>query len=330
MLKINQIKLLLHLKKYYVLLDKDCQRFVSENELATLIRLRYVSRNEQFITLLKKSMDLTENVTPFPIVKGNDAAKLKAAKTSNIIALFESGDIPVIDRLPLEGEDAFIPSNIWRRFRTCIISTSRFLGILSYKNNKIVVFDIGDGIFDWQSYAEYSHFFLSHGVYETKAGAMLLICDDGKGVDIAKDIIKYTYWKRKHLIRNRRTAELAKPQQYSKSKVALKSEYKCAMLAEQQDVMETLNEYVNRETEYVVRNHEKKSEYYINYHNDLLKYVNFIIDSALTDQSVSYFKAQHNQPLMDWKHYISLPEKYEPVLELCKTEFEIVRDVDNV
>ena len=74
--------------------------------------------------------------------------------------------IPSINRLPAKNENAFIPSNIWRKFRTCIVSTSRFLGVLHYYNRKIVLYDVGDGVYEWQGYAEYSHFFRSHGSYD--------------------------------------------------------------------------------------------------------------------------------------------------------------------
>ena len=88
------------------------------------------------------------------------------------------------------------------------LSKSDFLPLAYGK--KYAVYDIGDGTMDWQLRAESSLFYYKYGSFETKADGMILICEDGRKHEIARQIIRQTMWVRKTLLKDR-YAETDKP-----------------------------------------------------------------------------------------------------------------------
>ena len=124
------------------------------------------------------------------------------ANTSRVAALLWHQGIPFIENIPDKGENSFIPSPVWRKIREGITSTARFNGILFLNGKRLVVYHIGDGNMDWQTFAERSLFFQNYGKYDDRATGMLLICDNGKGPEIAQNIIRETMYYRKRLLSN--------------------------------------------------------------------------------------------------------------------------------
>jgi len=181
---------------------------------------------------------------------------------------------------------------------------------LHYNNRKIVVYDVGDGVYEWQGYAEHSHFFRSHGKYETKADAMLIVCDNGLGVTVAERIIRHTLWKRKTLIKNYGSYETPKPQKYSRAEITVRSDYNAALFCERQDIMDTLDAFSQRKI--AGYKFEEDSANFIrtidNRHNDLLLYVNAIADASKTKSR--------------WKYYIKTPLKYRALVQKFKTNLK--------
>jgi len=119
------------------------------------------------------------------------------------------------------GHECFIPSACWRKIRTGILSTTRFAGILMLGNHRLAVYNIGNGDISWQLRAERSLFYKNYGDYETKATAMLLICDDDKRIEIARRIIRATMWQRKQLIGHEGECERERPVKYSQAPIRL-------------------------------------------------------------------------------------------------------------
>lgn len=311
MLSLKQLQVLILLKQYGFASVEGCRELTGKNDIATLLRLKYVSKNNNLISLLKKGRELVEDTEELITVGGNLVAKQKVAKMADIAGILWLNGIPSINRLPEENENVFIPSNIWRKFRTCIVSTSRFLGVVHYNNRKIVIYDIGGGIFAWQAYAEYSHFFRSYGTHETKANAMLIVCDNGIGLEVAERAIRHSLWQRKTLIKNYGSYENPKPHKYSRAEITVRSDYEAALFCERQDMMETLNTW-NGTTGY---RYEEDSVNFTrtidNRHNDLLLYV----------QAIPEANTMHPR----WRYYIHAPLKYAVLLQKFKTELKVNR-----
>jgi len=309
MLSLKQLQLLILLKQYGFSTLYGSRNFIGKPELATLLRLRYISKNNGLISLLKKGKEIVEDTEELIVVGGNLVAKQKVAKMANIAGTLMQNGIPSTDRLPKENENAFIPSNLWRKFRTCIVSTSRFLGVLQYGNRKIVIYHVGDGNFEWQGYGEYSHFFRAYGAYETKADAMLIVCNDGMGPEVAERIIRHSIWKRKTLIKDYGSYENPKPHKYSRAEITVRSDYGVALFCETRDILDTLKAFSQNKNTLSSNWIEEDSENYIrkidNGHNDLLLYVKAISE------------ANNMHPC--WKYIIKILPKYGAVIQNFKT-----------
>ena len=102
--------------------------------------------------------------------------------------------------------------------------------LLAY-DRKYAVYDIGDGTMEWQLRAESSLFYYRYGSFETRADGMILICDNGKRNEIARQIIRQTMWSRKTLLKDR-YSETDKPVRYSRSPIKLRAQYKHVYLTE--------------------------------------------------------------------------------------------------
>lgn len=310
MLSLMQLKLLTLIKQYGFVYVNTCLRIINKTEMSTLLRLKYISKNNDIVSLLQKGSEMTEYIEKLVVVGGNNKSKEKAAKTANIAAILMMNNIPSIDRLPIRDENAFVPSNIWRKFRTCIISTSRFLGVLQYNYKRIVLYDVGNGVFEWQGYAEYSHFFRTYGEHETKADAMLIVCNDGMGMTIAENIIRHTLWKRNTLIKDYFCCEIPKPQKYSRAEITVRTDYEISLFCEQSEVMDILTAYSNKKDGGIFFREDvvNRCRYISNSHNDLLLYIRAIIEA--------------NDMHPYWQYYISLPKRYYSLLHNFKTKLK--------
>ena len=141
----------------------------------------------------------------------------------------EQNDVPVSGELLDTEEPYFIPSACWRNIAKGILSTTRFAGMLLAYDKKYAVYAIGDGTMEWQIKAEGSLFYYRYGSIKTKADGMILICDDGKRNEIARQIIRRTMWNRKNLLKDK-YAETDKPVRYSRSPIKLKTQYERVFL----------------------------------------------------------------------------------------------------
>ena len=77
---------------------------------------------------------------------------------------------------------------------------------------------------EWQVRAESSLFYYRYGSFETKAHGMILICEDCRRDEIAKQIIRQTMWSRKSLLKEQ-YSETNKPVRYSRSPIKLRAQY---------------------------------------------------------------------------------------------------------
>ena len=196
---------------------------------------------------------------------------------------------PVLPDGPLGTvEPVFIPSACWRKIARGILSTTRFAGVLAAHGKLYAVYDIGDGTMDWQLRAESSLFYHKYGSFETKADGMILVCEDGKRNEIAKQIIRQTMWGRKTLLKDR-YAETDKPVRYSRSPIKLRAQYEHVYLTTPALLQTSLERIYGEEyhIQHAVKNSYRSHDpsqgdvevypnrYYLNPAFDLLKLVHF-------------------------------------------------------
>jgi len=238
----------------------------------------------------------------------------KAAKTGYVCALFYMNGI-FLSAEVWDWQKYFILSRHWRKIRTSIISTTRFIGMLFYKGLKLAVYLIEDEKMEWQLYAEGSLFFRTYGSQETRADGMLMICPNN-APRIAEKIIRHTMWERRRLITNNFGYENDKPVRYAKSPIRIKTDYQMVLLTDPEDLISTLEtiagirniklDYLKelggqfeefRTCEIVNGN----DEYCINPQNDLLKFVNLNIENL-------------ENPRLT--HHVIMREKYKNIAEM--------------
>ena len=200
----------------------------------------------------------------------------------------EKCGIPIRDRLPDTGEPVFIPSACWRKIARGILSTTRFAGVLAAHGKLYAVYDIGDGTMDWQLRAESSLFYHKYGSFETKADGMILVCEDSRRNEIAKQIIRKTIWGRKTLLKDR-YAETDKLVRYSRSPIKLRTQYEHVYLTTPSLLQTSLERIYGEEShiQHAVKNSYRSHDpsqgdvevypnrYYLNPAFDLLKLVHF-------------------------------------------------------
>jgi len=182
----------------------------------------------------------------------------------------------------------FVPSTCWRRIRHGILSTTRFTGILFFKEHRLAVYDIGDGKMDWQLRAEkslfYSRFFDEE--FDTTVTGMLFICDEDKRVEIAKRIIRETMWQRKRLIETEDYNERERPLKFARTPIRVTWRYNHVYLTTPKLLKESIKRIADEEINLEQfrgnqdGNHLSKSDfddcnyrYFVNTATDLLKYV---------------------------------------------------------
>jgi len=332
MLSLGQIELLVHLKKFSVANQAACLRVLDTGKtqqeekllysLRPLVKNKYISRRKDGLySLLGAGQEWTEHIQPLLKSGGDCHGRKRVNQVSHMAALLGWYGIPTAAVYPSEGQNCFIPSAIWRTVRSGLISTTRFLGILFYRGMRLAVYNIGDGNYEWQSWAECSLHFHHYGTRETRATGILLVCDDGLGIELGKKIVRNTLRHRDRLLRSwhtRRESDKRCPYATT-TPVRVRAEYQHAYLAEQSQIMEILNRAAVGRTifrnmhqrlgvplprlieEYV---HRKPERHYINISQDLLALAFF----CKIVQEYEEFQKM-GLPLYACEHHLHLPEK---------------------
>ena len=297
----DQLLLLSFLKQYPAADQRTCLSILDIDDtkdwdkisyrLRPLVKHKYITRRDDGLySLLNKGKQQTYTfIEPLITCGGDRGGRKRASKIAGIAALFEKNGIYSGDRIPPEGCNIFIPSPAWRKIREGLVSTTRFLGMLYFEKLRLAVYDIGDGHMEWQTYAERSLHFYDYGSHDTRATGILMVCDDGMGIDAGRQIIRHTMWNRKRLLKeaNDYGWENPKKRPVSKSPIKLHSDYQRVYLAERSDMMEVLkiaaaekkiNDYFCKQLN-LSENHDWRGmflenhpdRYYVNLQNDLLR-----------------------------------------------------------
>lgn len=231
----NQLNLILHLIRLNILSYEDCLKFLDTENTGDMIAMSYVFRpltkngyvvksKDGVVAVLQKGRDLFPEEGPLISVASRGKSRLRVLHVSRVCMWMEKNGVPLSGEL-LDTEDPyFIPSARWRDIAKGILSTTRFAGVLLAYGKRYAVYDIGDGTMDWQMRAESSLFYYKYGSFETKADGMIMICEDERRNEIARQIIRHTMWNRKTLLQDR-YAETDKPVKYSRSPIKLRTQY---------------------------------------------------------------------------------------------------------
>lgn len=231
----NQLALILHLIRMTIMTYQDCLEFLDTENTGDMIAMSYVFRplpkngyvaknKDGIVTVLKKGRELFPDEGPLISTATRGKSRERVLQVSKVCMWMQQNDVPISGELLDTEEPYFIPSARWRDIAKGILSTTRFMGMLLAYDKRYAVYDIGDGTMEWQVKAEVSLFSYKYGSFETKAHGMILICDDGKRNEIAKQIIRHTMWDRKRLLKERYT-ETDKPVRYSRSPIKLRTQY---------------------------------------------------------------------------------------------------------
>lgn len=231
----NQQNLIRHLIRFNILSYEDCLSFLDTENTGDMIAMSYtfrpltkngyvVKNRDGVVAVLQKGRNLFPDEFPLISVATHGKSQLRVMQVSKVCMWMEKIGVPVSGELLDTEEPYFIPSARWRNIAKGILSTTRFTGMLIAYDKKYAVYDIGDGTMEWQLRAESSLFYYRYGSFETKADGMIMICDDGKRNEIAKQIIRQTMWARKALLKDW-YAETNKPVRYSRSPIKLRTQY---------------------------------------------------------------------------------------------------------
>jgi hypothetical protein len=178
---------------------------------------------------------------------------------------------------------------------------------------------------EWQLRAERSLFYSRFGEeIETTATGMLFICDDDKRIDIAKRIIRETMWRRKQLIEYESYYERERPVKYSKSPIRVAWHNERVYLTTPKLLERFFRNLDDEEYEIwaMCGNQERcnplskadyessSRRYFVNLTTDLLKYVNFFIETKESGEI---------------KYTIIAPKEDMPIIEMYP---EIIKEVE--
>ena len=241
-LRENQLKLIRHLIRLNIMRYQDCLEFLDTENTGDMVAMSYVFRpltrngyiaknKDNIVTVLKRGRELFPEEGPLISTATKGRSRQRVLQVSKVCMWMEKIGIPISGELLDTEEPYFIPSACWREIGKGILSTTRFVGMLLAYDKKYAVYDIGDGTMEWQLRAESSLFYYRYGSFETRADGMILICDNGKRNEIARQIIRQTMWSRKTLLKDR-YSETDKPVRYSRSPIKLRAQYKHVYLTE--------------------------------------------------------------------------------------------------
>lgn len=231
----NQLKLIRHLVRFNLLDYASCLHMLDTTGAGDQVALSYAfrpltknkyiaKRKDGSVSVLAKGRALFPDVKPLISAGGGVQSIQRVIDVSRMAVLMEEHGIPAAAELPKSPEPVFIPSACWRNIALGILSTTRFAGMLLADEERLAVYDIGDGSMEWQVRAEGSLFYTKYGSYETKATGMILICEDGKRNKVARSIIRQTMWSRRQLLSDT-CLERNKPTCWSRSPIKLRAQY---------------------------------------------------------------------------------------------------------
>lgn len=310
----NQIVLLRHLARYLTLDYPSCLHVLDTDKrgdrkslsyaFRPLTKHGYVSKHKDgSVNILAKGRALFPDITPLVTLGGSGGAIRRANEISRMALLMEEHGFPSAAD-PDESDIAcFVPSTCWRKIRQGILSTTRFLGILFIGEHRLAVYDIDNGKMDWQLRAERSLFYTKYGQgqFDTAATGMLWLCDDAQRIEVAKNIIRHTMWRRRQLIRNAHEDRREKPVSYSHAPIRITPQYghvylttpalldrDTSLIAQEADIIKKYKknavkcfEVCTGDYEVAATEEEDACRFYINPATDLLKYIYFF--STLKD-----------------------------------------------
>lgn len=247
----NQLHLLRHLARFNLLDYQSCLDMLATSEVTDrtalsyafrpLTKNKYISkRKDGSVSILAKGRALFPNDKPLISTGGGEKEAKRIMDVSRIAALMERNGVLSAARLPGDNEPCFIPSACWRNIAPGILSTTRFTGMLSAGEHRLAVYDIGDGVMEWQVRAEGSLFYTKYGSYETKATGMLLVCRESARIKAARNIIRQTMWNRRQLLQES-CLERSRPTRWSRSPIKLRANYEHVYLTTPEHLTVSLN-----------------------------------------------------------------------------------------
>lgn len=287
-----------------------------------LTKNKYISKHKDgSVNILAKGRVLFANVSQL-VASGSGEAGIKRVNSiSRIAALFSRIGIESVSSPDITKNECFVPSACWRKIRTGILSTVKFTGILFLREERLVVYDIGDGSVEWQLRAERSLFYNDYfDKIETHATGMLLVCDNDKRIKTAIKIIRETMWRRKQLIEYESYYQRERPVKYAHSPIRLTHHYEKAYLTTPSLLEENLaqirneNDFIDKVRKNIPLCENRKQgdfifsryQFFVNPATDLLKYVYFFSEA----KSDLYYGKK------ELKYIIFSPEKDLPILQM--------------
>ena len=346
----NQLDLIRHLIRFNIMAYEDCLKFLDTEHTGDLVAMSYIFRpltknkyvaknKDDVVTVLKKGRELFPDEKPLISTATRGKSRLRVLQVSKVCMWMEQNGIPVSGEL-LDTEDPyFIPSACWRNIAKGILSTTRFAGVLLAYDKRYAVYDIGNGTMEWQLRAECSMFSYKYGSFETRVHGMILICDDGKRNEIAKQIIRHTMWSRKTLLKEHYT-ETDRPVRYSQSPIKLRTQYEHVYLTTPALLENSLEQiydedyYIENGVEGGILLKEPKQgdveaypkRYYLNPAFDILKLVHFF---ATVKMDVEVSRTTHmpdiQRILVVYREDLEVAKMYDDVNEAKGVDIRVYR-----
>ena len=350
----NQSYLLRHLKRFNLLDYQSCLELLATPELTDPVALSYAFRplaknkylikhKDGSVAILAKGRALFPEIKPLISTGGGAKDARRVMEVSRMAMLMENNGIPAVAEVPDSPDPVFIPSACWRSIAPGILSTTRFAGMLVSGEERLAVYDIGDGSMEWQVRAEGSLFYTKYGSYETKATGMILICKNGYRDKVARNIIRQTMWNRRQLLSGT-CLERNRPTCWSRSPIKLRSQYERVYLTTPQDLRTELARILTVEEEIIYQcgEHTKLSDpaqgdyedwpcrYFLFPATDLLKYVYFfsagkslmkqLEDDSIPQPQIQYGIIYHPQDIPILQMYPEIVNMEEIQLYVYQSE----------
>lgn len=332
----NQLRLIQHLARYNLMNYRDCLDMLDTENTGNLTALSYAfrpltkngyiaKRKDNSVAILAKGRALFPEITPLLTVGGGTSDRNRVMIVSRMAALLERNGVPSFRELQEADGPYFIPSACWRNIAPGILSTTRFTGMLVMEDQRLAVYDIGNGTMEWQVRAEGSLFYTRYGRYETKATGMLFVCQDEKRNEIAENIIRQTMWNRRQLL-SAYCVERNRPVRWSRSPIKLRAQYEHVYLTTpiqfKDDLIHIYNEkwQIERQSAggtnlYTPAQGDYERwpyRFFCNYATDLLKYVYFFSEVKALLISLSH----EDVPKPKLRYAICCWEKDFPILRM--------------
>jgi hypothetical protein len=295
-----------------------------------LTKNKYLRKNKAgMVYILAKGRKLFPEITPLVTSGGGIQGNQRINAVSRTAMFLREAGVEIVSSPDMTDYYCFIPSAYWRKIRPCILSTTRFTGIVYIGEHRLATYDIRNGSFEWQLRAEKSLFYRKTEDYPTEATGLLLICDDDKRIEVAKKIIRVTMWKRRELDKRMSMLERVRPVKYVRAPIRLDRYYQHVYLTTPSMLPASIEKIINEENvlaEYrgnLLKSYDTNEgdyddwpyRYFVNPAGDLLKYVYYFSGVK------SLISLRNNPEVLDIhiherKYKIILPEHDKPILEM--------------